>query len=235
MSIKYLTFDAFGTLFNLEGVRPYMYKVVGARDLELYQRFQLRLAPYNWYANSVQQYQAGQRYSADIYKVGASVILQAAGELGMDVSESQAEEIAVGLGKLPLFPGIKEALTELKRVYPLAILSNGTPECLKSLVSNAGVEAQFEHLLSVKSAGFFKPDPKVYALGPASLKLKPEEVALVSANDWDISAAQMAGLRGIWLSRKRRTVPVFGVTAEIIAEELGDLPRVLRETKDAAV
>ena len=75
MAIKYLSFDAFGTVFNIEGIRRQMYEFVGARDLELYQRFQLRLAPYNWYANSVQQYDAGKKFSADIYLVGASAIL----------------------------------------------------------------------------------------------------------------------------------------------------------------
>ncbi len=234
MTLKYLTFDAFGTLFNLEGIRPFMYEVVGARDMELYLRFQLRLAPYNWYANSVQQYDGGKTYSADIYKVGASVILQAAGELGIDMNQKQADQISVGLGKLPLFPGIREALNDLRRDFPLAILSNGSPECLQSLVVNAGVESQFEHVLSVKSAGFFKPDPKVYALGPAAFKASNAEVALVSANDWDTSAAQMAGIRGIWLSRKRRTVPVFGHTAEIVVNELGDLADALRQRRNAA-
>jgi 2-haloacid dehalogenase len=234
MAIKYLSFDAFGTVFNIEGIRKQMYEFVGARDLELYQRFQLRLAPYNWYANSVQQYAAGQKYSADIYLVGASAILQAAGELGIDLNEKQAAEIALGLGKLPMFPGMKEALVELHRDYPLAILSNGTPECLKSLVETAGVEKEFDYVLSVKSAGFFKPDPKVYELAPKAFKAPTEEVALVSSNDWDTSAAHMAGLHGIWLARKRRVAPVFGIKPDIVVNEMGDLPGKLRALSSAA-
>ena len=234
MAIKYLSFDAFGTVFNIEGIRKQMYEFVGARDLELYQRFQLRLAPYNWYANSVQQYDAGKKYSADIYLVGASAILQAAGELGIDLNEKQAHEISLGLGKLPLFPGMKEALVELHKEYPLAILSNGTPECLKSLVQNAGVEEEFDMLLSVKSAGFFKPDPKVYDLAPKAFKAPKEEVALVSANDWDTSAAHMAGLSGIWLSRKRRITSVFGIKPDLVVNEMGDLPGALRGLSKAA-
>jgi 2-haloacid dehalogenase len=222
MKVSGIAFDAFGTLFNLEGLRQRMYEIVGARDIELFLRFQIRLAPYNWYANAVEPFLDGKRFAADIFLVGSSVVLQSAYDLGMEMTEKQADYIAESLGKLPHFPGIVEGLKSLS-AYPLAILSNGTPAGLESLVTNSGSKAHFAHILSVKSAGAFKPAPAVYALGPEAFRAPPEEVILVSANDWDIAAAQMAGLKGAWLARKRKPTNVFGQKMDIVVDELTDL------------
>jgi len=44
------------------------------------------------------------------------------------------------------------------------VLTNGTPETAASAIGNAGIAALLDAVLSVESAGVFKPDRRVYAL-----------------------------------------------------------------------
>lgn len=98
-------------------------------------------------------------------------------------------------------------------------------------MDNSGIFDRFKHVLSVKSAGYFKPAVEVYQLARAAFQVSPAEVALVSANDWDTAAAQMSELKGVWLSRKRRTTTVCGVTPDFVVEGLRDFLQVLERDR----
>ena len=85
----------------------------------------------------------------------------------------------------------------------LAILSNADTDQLDDLVANAGFDGVFDHLISVRVAGSYKPDPCVYALGPEVFGCPPSGMTFVSSNRWDIAGAKAFGYTTAWINRAR--------------------------------
>ncbi|WP_296379624.1 haloacid dehalogenase type II [Reyranella sp.] len=103
---------------------------------------------------------------------------------------------------LNAFPEVPEALRRLKSAgLKTAILSNGTPQMLEAVVSNAGLGELFDHVISVEAVGVFKTDPKVYQLAVDRLGVARQEIAFQSSNAWDAYAASAFGMRVVWCNR----------------------------------
>jgi 2-haloacid dehalogenase len=220
MTISGVAFDAFGTLFDLSALRGRAEEIVGPRGGELYDACIERLIPSTWHASAAGHHR---RFP----EVARLALEAAAGERGLDLDSAQAERIAAGLASLPAFPDAEAALENLRHLR-LAVLSNGTPDGIKSLVEGAGLAGRFEHLLTADAVGRFKPAPEVYALAPQAFDATPESVVLVSGNEWDVAGARLAGLRGAWVSRGRPATGFLGIHADVTAEELSGLPEALR-------
>ena len=83
MAIAGITFDAFGTLFDLEGLRPGVEAAVGARGGEVFERYPQRLIPLTWHLT------AGGHYRP-LPEVAALALRASAAELGIELSEEAA-------------------------------------------------------------------------------------------------------------------------------------------------
>ena len=93
-------------------------------------------------------------------------------------------------------------LRELKtRGDQTAILSNGSPHMLASIVEAAGVKEHLDAVLSVDTLRIFKPRPEVYALVTDRFAVKPADVTFVSSNRWDVMGAAAFGFRCVWVNR----------------------------------
>lgn len=221
-----LAFDAFGTLFDLSALRPQVHAAVAAEGDAVFEGLIARLVPWSWHASVAGQYRP-------FPEIALAALRAAAQEAGVTLSERGAVEVTRGLSALPLYPGAAQALAELSAT-PLAILSNGTAAGLTALVAQAGLAERFAHLLSVEAVRRFKPAPEVYHLAPAAFGAPAERILLVSANEWDVTGARQAGLRAAWLARGRRSAPVFGLAAEILADDLTALPAAIRRWEESA-
>jgi len=106
--------------------------------------------------------------------------------------------------KLDAFPDAVAALADLgRRGARLAILSNGSPRMLASVVEAAGLGAELAAVLSVDALRLYKPRPEVYTLVTDALAVKPREVAFVSSNRWDVMGAASFGFNAVWVNRAR--------------------------------
>ena len=100
------------------------------------------------------------------------------------------------------YPEVKEVLKKLKvKEYKLAILSNGTPALLNELVKSSNLENIFDDLFSVEEVRIYKPDSKVYDMPIKKYQIRPDEVAFLSANTWDVSGGGNYGYNAIWVNR----------------------------------
>ena len=105
-------------------------------------------------------------------------------------------------GTLDAFPEVPDVLERLKRNrIKTAILSNGSPEMLRSAVSHAGLTALLDEVLSVEEVGVYKPHLKVYQLAVDRLGMPRESVSFLSSNAWDAWAASAFGMRVAWCNR----------------------------------
>ena len=221
MALRGAAFDAFGTLFDLEGLRPGLAEELGDAGDDVFDGLVARLVPWSWHATAAGRYRP-------FPEIAALAVRSAALEAGVALPHDRAARLAEGLGALPAFPDADAALASLaERGLRLAVLSNGTKEGVRSLVEGAGLAGHFDHLLAADSVGRFKPAPEVYDMAPEALGLMPEEVILVSGNDWDVAGAQQRGLAGLWVSRGRPVTEAFGARPTLVARELADLPAAL--------
>src|SRR6059058_2219489 len=108
-----IAFDAFGTLFDLGALREPLGE-------EAFERFASRLVPWTWHATAAGAF----RPLPEI----ACAAAEAAGAADPDA-------VAAELQRLPLFPDVVAGLDALG-TRRLAVLSNGTSEGIRALVTN---------------------------------------------------------------------------------------------------
>ena len=79
------------------------------------------------------------------------------------------------------YPDAVEGLERLSREYRLVALSNGEPGFLEHLANNR-IRFDFDAIISVEEAGFFKPHPAVYRTAARLLDADPSEIMMVAAH-----------------------------------------------------
>jgi 2-haloacid dehalogenase len=220
MPVDAIAFDAFGTLFDLEGLRPALRDEFGEAGDATFDGFVARLVPWMWHSSASGRFQ-------HLPEVAAAAITASAGAAGLDLHDGQAEQFAAGLRSLPPFPDVADGLDALSR-RPLAILSNGTLDGIQALVGAAGLRDRFAHLLAADQAGRYKPSPDLYALAPRAFRTRADRILMVSSNEWDVAGAAQFGMRTAWLARGRAPSWVLGVEADYAVDALADLALALR-------
>jgi 2-haloacid dehalogenase len=106
--------------------------------------------------------------------------------------------------KLDAFTDALPTLRALKaKGHKTAILSNGSPDMLKSAVDAAGLTGDLDAVLSVDELKMFKPRPEVYALVTDRFKCQPADVTFVSSNRWDVMGATAFGFGACWVNRAK--------------------------------
>lgn len=127
--------------------------------------------------------------------------------------------------KLRPFPDVLEALGRLKTRYGLAILSNGDRDMLSNAARYVGFE--FDAVISVEEAGYFKPHHAAYRKAAELLSVEPAHVMHVANHPFDCVGAKAAGMRAAYIDRRKRP---FGETPhqpDIIVGDFNELARVL--------
>ena len=95
--------------------------------------------------------------------------------------------------RLNPWPDSVAGLTRLKKQYVISTLSNGDVDCLVSMAKNAGLP--WDLILCAEIFRHYKPDPEVYLGAIELLNLKPHEVMMVAAHNYDLRAAHSHGMR----------------------------------------
>jgi len=137
------------------------------------------------------------------------------GTLGISPEQAVVDRVVAAYNALTPYPEAAEALTALAD-YRLAILSNGSPDMLNTLVENSCLDGFFEAVISVSAKQTYKPDPRAYELVQERLGVRPEEVVFVTSNGFDAAGARSFGFK---VARIERTTP-----SALKRELLGDVP-----------
>ena len=197
---KALTFDLFGTVLDLAGsLTPHLKIFLDRRGSHtdpdtMWQ--QLR------YRQRIEQYQD------TLLELGHSGYLETVQKAFVYVARANklnpnSEEISrfmEGWQLLSPFSECVAALHHLRKRYKLVALSNGNPLFLEHLVENR-IQFDFDDVISVEQAGFFKPKSGVYRRAARNLELEPGEIIMVSANSFDVMGARSCGFRGVYVNR----------------------------------
>ena len=184
-------FDAYGTLFDVDSV---MCRATIQGDLQaLSQLWRRKQLEYTWHRALMERYE-------DFWTITEAALKSAIRQLSIQSTAEQIQSLMQAYLSLDAFDDVKPALEALKG-SPLAILSNGTPAMLDSLIRHNGLQSCFTEVISVDRLRTYKPSPRVYALGPEILRLPAQEILFVSSNQWDAAGAKAFGYQVCWCNR----------------------------------
>lgn len=206
-----LTFDLFGPVLNLEGsLTPALEPLLRGRAAGGAAEFWRQLR----YRQRIEQYQdslmmLGHGGYLETVRRTFSYVARAC---GFTPTPADYDAYMAAWEQLNPFPECRAALERLRGRYRLVALSNGDEPYLHRLVAGR-IGVAFDAVISVDAAGAFKPHPAVYRAAARELQLEVGELAMVSANSFDVLGARTCGLRGIYVDRYRlpyeETVPQY--------------------------
>lgn len=204
--IRALTFDVFGTVVD--------WRSSVAREAEAL------LAPkgvsLDWgdfadgwrarYAPAMAQVRRGERpwtVLDDLHRENLIGLLQERGIGGL--TDDEIDHLNHAWHRLDPWPDTLEGLTRLKRKFIIATLSNGNVALTVNMSRRAGLP--WDVILGAEIARAYKPAPEAYDRAVELLRLKPGQVLMTAAHDYDLDAAATRGLATAYVHRPKEFGP----------------------------
>jgi 2-haloacid dehalogenase len=115
------------------------------------------------------------------------------------LTDADYDHLTLGWHRLRPWPDSVPGLSRLKATYIIAPLSNGNVALLTNLAKHAGLP--WDLILSAELFRHYKPDRQVYLGAARLLGLRPQQVMLVAAHNYDLTAARACGLKTAFVPR----------------------------------
>lgn len=218
--IQACVFDAYGTLFDFAAAARRCRDMLGDEVDRLTALWRDKQLQYTWL-------RAVQGRHADFWQVTGDALDFALETLGIDKPDIRDRLMALYLTLDP-FPEVADVLARLKGAgIRTAILSNGSPNMLQTVVKSAGLEALLDAVLSVEDAGVYKPHQKVYQLAVDRLSMPASSISFQSSNAWDAYAASAFGMRVVWCNRYGQRRERLPGKPDFEVKSLSELPAII--------
>ena len=138
----------------------------------------------------------------DFAWIGRRALDAVASRRGRELREAERRAILGTMRELPAHPEVPDALSRLRSAgFPLATLTNSSPEMARAQLEHAGILDLFDQVLSVEEVRRYKPAPEPYHLAAERLGVEPSDVRMVAAHDWDVWGAMQAGCAAAYIAR----------------------------------
>lgn len=214
--IRALAFDAYGTLFDVHSVSDACDRQFPGHGAALSRLWRAKQIEYTWLLSLMGRYE-------DFWEVTRKALAYASRALSLPCDAAARERLAAEYLRLAAFPEVDEVLRELAGRVPLAILSNGSPRMLESIVAGADLGGSIRHVLSADAVRVYKPSPLVYQRAVDALEVDAASIGFVSANPWDVQGAKAFGLWAVSLNRSGLPVEELGFPPAATIASLADL------------
>jgi 2-haloacid dehalogenase len=167
---------------------------IGEHAGQISEIWRIKQLEYTWTRTLMGEYR-------DFRALTADALDYAAARFG-GMSVSLREKLIAAYERLDPYPDAAPTLRKLKeKGAQTAILSNGTPDMLKTAVESAGLAGLLDRILSVDGVRRFKTAPETYALVDDAFGAPRDAISFQSSNRWDIAGAQKFGFRTVWINR----------------------------------
>jgi 2-haloacid dehalogenase len=217
--VRACVFDAYGTLFDFASAAARCEDLPEDKRVALTTLWRDKQLQYTWLRSLQNRY-------ADFWQVTGEALDFALESLDLAPS-SRARLLELYLGLEP-FPEVFGVLSALRAAgFKTAILSNGSPAMLKTLVARAHLAEAFDAVLSVDAVGVFKTHPKVYQYALDTLGLPAGAISFQSSNAWDAFAASDFGMRVVWCNRYGQRRERLPGAPDFEIRTLAELPSLL--------
>ena len=223
ISVDALVFDAYGTLFDVQSVAMLAERLFPGHGAALSQLWRVKQLEYTWLQSLMM---SPTQRREDFAAITAHALDYAVEARGLPQQGAARHRLLDAYLDLSPFPDVAPALATLAPL-PRLVLSNGTREMLEPLAASTGIALHLDAILSVDTAGIYKPSPRVYQLAADHLKLLPIRIGFVSSNGWDVVGAKAFGFTAIWVSRAGAPLERHGPKPDAIITSLAELPALV--------
>ena len=219
--VKACVFDAYGTLFDFASAASAAADVLGDRTSAVTSMWRDKQLQYTWLRGM-------QGLHVDFWQVTGDAL-----DWTLDTLEVRDPALRDRLMRLYLelatFPEVPRVLADLKaQGYRTAILSNGSPSMLASVVDRANLRGLLDEVISVEDVGVFKPARAVYQRCVEVMGVPAAETAFMSSNSWDAWAASAFGMRVHWCNRYGQRPERLPGKPDAEMRSLAELPALIR-------
>ena len=135
------------------------------------------------------------------------------------LTERDIDGLVKARWRLTPWPDAVPGLTRLKQRYVIGPLSNASFAGMVRLAKFAGLP--WDCVITAENARCYKPRPEVYRTAVSLLGLRPEQVMMVAAHNYDLRAARGEGLRTAFVPRPLEYGP--GQTTDLAPEDGWDV------------
>lgn len=218
---RVLVFDVNETLLDLAALREPFARAFG--DADPMGEWFVRLLHGSLVATLTDTYE-------DFATIGQRALEAVADRRGRNLQVAERDAILGTMLELPAHPEVPDALSRLRSAgFPLATLTNSSPEMVRAQLEHSGILDLFDHVLSVEEVRRYKPAPEPYHLAAERLGASPSEVRMVAAHDWDVWGAMHAGCAAAYVARTDvsfeigQPPDVVGADLSTVADEILDI------------
>ena len=216
MKTKAVVFDAYGTLFDVNSAAKRCKDKIGAKWETFANFWRTTQLEYTWLRSLMKRHRNFWEITEDSLDKSMKMF---------NIDKSMRNELLNLYKILSPYPEVEQVLNNLKkRKFKLAILSNGTPDLLRELVTSNGLNNFFDDLFSIEEVKVYKPHSKVYEIPVKKYDLKADEIFFLSANTWDVSGGGNYGYNSIWVNRNKS---VFDILDYKPKNEINNLSQLL--------
>ena len=202
MAIKLLTFDLDNTLWDVEAIVTRAEKVMRAWIRAHHPEFVASFDFRHFMALREAVLRERLDIAHDLTELRLEVLRRAfrSAGYGLDDAETAAqgafEEYFRERNVVEYFPGVMEALRELREEYRIFSISNGNAD-----IQRVGLGHVFSRHFSAISVGAAKPDPRIFQAAIAAAGVAPAEVLHIGDHpEQDVAAAAAVGMKTVWVN-----------------------------------
>jgi len=213
-------FDAYGTLFDFNAAAARFEDDLGGKAAQLSDIWRMKQLQYTWLRSLMDDYR-------DFWTVTGEALDFALDAVAIR-DETIREKLMNAYLTLDVYSEVPETLQKLKSAgVRTAILSNGSPEMLKTAVEGAGIADWLDASLSVEEVGIYKPHSSVYQLAVDRLGVEAARISFQSSNSWDAVGAAHFGFRVAWCNRFGQPDEQLPAQPDVQIKTLAELPPLL--------
>ena len=215
-------FDAYGTLLDVHAAMSRHAARLGPTWPAISADWRTKQIEYTWVRSL-----AGTRHHRDFWHLTEEALAWTAARHGV-TDQALLADVLQAYRRLGAFADAAPVLSRLRDGgIKRAILSNGEPGMLADALRAAHIEPLLDAVLSVESAGVFKPDPRVYRLATERFAAPAAQMAFVSSNAWDAFGARAFGFQVFWINRSGAPCEYDLATTATELRDLAALPDAL--------
>jgi 2-haloacid dehalogenase len=216
-TVDTITFDSYSTLVDVDAVQSALADAV--EDPEpVSNHWRSRSLLYTTVTNEIDAYDT-------FYGLNRAALEHALESHGVDLSETEREDILETYHELAVFDDVREGIQQLHDAgVETYVLSNGNPEMLSSMVEHAGIGDLLEDTISANEVEAYKPNVELYRHAAARTGTPIDRLAHVSALFYDVLGASHAGMTGVWLDRGKVPWDSFAGDPDAVISDIRELP-----------
>ena len=224
-SIKLCMFDQYGTVVDMQGglkeVAAVFLKTKGsAVDPNAFVTWWRRTHFENSMIDALLQ-----REHMPYREIGHLSVRQVMDRAAIAHDENDVRALVAAIERLECFPEVPAALARLHARYKLVVLSNGDPDMLEA--AKAYHRIPFDAVISVAEANAFKPHRATYEMAASRMGVAVDQVLFVANHEFDCVGAKAAGMRTVFIDRRRRPFAAWPHQPDLIVASMTELAELL--------